>query len=220
MHGWCKVVLETHGGLQHFDFECQPSPTSSQHAPAQQQGRKRWVNMRKRVQENLRRAAWVERHPPLQTSLRHVPSQRKCSYSSSLRGSSRSSNSRHPPDSSSIKNSSSSYNSSCRVLCGSCSLISYKCTSSSSSSKSSCSNNKGCCSSKPNVRCIQKAASNFYILTSIGRILSWLKTKDQRKTQLNANCSRSHNLKGLTHEIFGPVYWPVCMHIGLNKNRF
>ncbi len=27
-------------------------------------------------------------------------------------------------------------------------------------------------------------------------------------------------LKGLWHEIFGPVYWPVWMHIGLNKNRF
>ncbi len=28
------------------------------------------------------------------------------------------------------------------------------------------------------------------------------------------------NLKGLSHEIFGPLYWPVWMHIGLNKNRF
>jgi hypothetical protein len=27
-------------------------------------------------------------------------------------------------------------------------------------------------------------------------------------------------LKGLSHEIFGPVYWPVWMHKGLNKNRF
>jgi hypothetical protein len=27
-------------------------------------------------------------------------------------------------------------------------------------------------------------------------------------------------LKGLSHEIFGPVFWPVWMHIGLNKNRF
>jgi hypothetical protein len=27
-------------------------------------------------------------------------------------------------------------------------------------------------------------------------------------------------LKGLSHEIFGPVYWPVWIHIGLNKNRF
>ncbi len=27
-------------------------------------------------------------------------------------------------------------------------------------------------------------------------------------------------LKGLSHEIFGPVYWPVWMHLGLNKNRF
>ncbi len=28
------------------------------------------------------------------------------------------------------------------------------------------------------------------------------------------------NLKGLSHEIFGPVYWPVWMHLGLNENRF
>jgi hypothetical protein len=27
-------------------------------------------------------------------------------------------------------------------------------------------------------------------------------------------------LKGLLHEIFGPVYWTVWMHVGLNKNRF
>jgi hypothetical protein len=27
-------------------------------------------------------------------------------------------------------------------------------------------------------------------------------------------------LRGLSHEIFGPVYWPVWMHLGLNKNRF
>jgi hypothetical protein len=26
-------------------------------------------------------------------------------------------------------------------------------------------------------------------------------------------------LKGLSHEIFEPVYWPVWMHLGLNKNR-
>jgi hypothetical protein len=26
--------------------------------------------------------------------------------------------------------------------------------------------------------------------------------------------------KVLSHEIFGPVYWPVWMHLGLNKNRF
>jgi hypothetical protein len=27
-------------------------------------------------------------------------------------------------------------------------------------------------------------------------------------------------LKGLSHEILGPVYWSVWMHLGLNKNRF
>jgi hypothetical protein len=27
-------------------------------------------------------------------------------------------------------------------------------------------------------------------------------------------------LKGLSHEILGPVFWPVWMHPGLNKNRF
>jgi hypothetical protein len=28
------------------------------------------------------------------------------------------------------------------------------------------------------------------------------------------------NLKGLSHEIFGPVYRPVWMHLGLKKNSF
>ncbi len=28
------------------------------------------------------------------------------------------------------------------------------------------------------------------------------------------------DLKGLSHEIFGPVYWPVWMHLGLKKNHF
>jgi hypothetical protein len=27
-------------------------------------------------------------------------------------------------------------------------------------------------------------------------------------------------LKGLSHEIFGPVFWPACMHLELNVNRF
>jgi hypothetical protein len=30
----------------------------------------------------------------------------------------------------------------------------------------------------------------------------------------------STSLKGLSHEVFGPVFWPVWMQIGLNKNRF
>jgi hypothetical protein len=32
-------------------------------------------------------------------------------------------------------------------------------------------------------------------------------------------CSRTHILKGLSHEIFRPVFWPVWMHLGLNVNR-
>jgi hypothetical protein len=35
-----------------------------------------------------------------------------------------------------------------------------------------------------------------------------------------ASLEKAACLKGLSHEIFGPVYWPVWMHIGLNKNRF
>jgi hypothetical protein len=31
---------------------------------------------------------------------------------------------------------------------------------------------------------------------------------------------KNYNLKGLSHEIFGPVFWPVWMHLGLNRNRF
>jgi hypothetical protein len=53
--GWCKVVLETRGGLQRFDFSCQPSPTSSQRAPAEQQGCKRQTKARRCAQENLKR---------------------------------------------------------------------------------------------------------------------------------------------------------------------
>ncbi len=29
----------------------------------------------------------------------------------------------------------------------------------------------------------------------------------------------SKHLKGLSHEIFGPVFWPVWMYLGLNVNR-
>ncbi len=54
--GWCKVVFETRGGVQRFDFSCEPSPTSSQRAPW-----KRRANARRRAQESSRRAAWVER---------------------------------------------------------------------------------------------------------------------------------------------------------------
>jgi hypothetical protein len=34
------------------------------------------------------------------------------------------------------------------------------------------------------------------------------------------SCDSLQILKGLSHEIFGPVYWPVWIHLGLNKNRF
>ncbi len=33
-----------------------------------------------------------------------------------------------------------------------------------------------------------------------------------------AACAKA--LKGLSHEIFGPVFWPVCMRLGLNRNRY
>jgi hypothetical protein len=31
--------------------------------------------------------------------------------------------------------------------------------------------------------------------------------------------SQGSYLKGLSHEIFGPVFWPVWMYLGLNVNR-
>jgi hypothetical protein len=31
--------------------------------------------------------------------------------------------------------------------------------------------------------------------------------------------SRSRNLKGLSHEIFGLVFWAVWIYLGLNVNR-
>jgi hypothetical protein len=38
---------------------------------------------------------------------------------------------------------------------------------------------------------------------------------------LLAECGAlSSFLKGLSHEVLGPVYWPVWMHLGLNENRF
>jgi hypothetical protein len=151
------VVLETRSGLQRFDFSCQPSATSSQHAPADRQGRKRLANAGAGKPEASRLGGKAQ--PPLQTSWLHGFSRRKRSYSSSHRGNCRSSNSRQLPDSSSKKNSSSSYNSSCNILCCSCSLYSYKCTSSSSSYNSSRSNDKGCCSSELNARCSKKGSS-------------------------------------------------------------
>jgi hypothetical protein len=54
--GWCRVIFRTRGGLQHFNFSCQPSPMSSLRAP-----RMCRANMQRRAQESLRRAAWVER---------------------------------------------------------------------------------------------------------------------------------------------------------------
>ncbi len=37
---------------------------------------------------------------------------------------------------------------------------------------------------------------------------------------LSGMVRKNYNLKGLSHEIFGPVFWPVWMHLGLNRNRF
>ncbi len=34
------------------------------------------------------------------------------------------------------------------------------------------------------------------------------------------NVGTAAGLKGLSHDIFGPVFWTVCMHLGLNVNRF
>ncbi len=31
---------------------------------------------------------------------------------------------------------------------------------------------------------------------------------------------KSNLLKGLSHEIFGPVFWPVWIELGLNMNHF
>jgi hypothetical protein len=55
-HGWCRIAFEMRGGIQHFDFSFQPSPTSSPRVP-----QKCRVNARRHAQESLRRAAWVER---------------------------------------------------------------------------------------------------------------------------------------------------------------
>jgi hypothetical protein len=41
----------------------------------------------------------------------------------------------------------------------------------------------------------------------------------EKKTEDEKYCD-TVPLKGLSHEISGPVYWPVWMHIGLNKNSF
>jgi hypothetical protein len=38
--------------------------------------------------------------------------------------------------------------------------------------------------------------------------------------QFSESLTQIYVLKGLSHQIFGPVYWPVWMHLGLNKNRF
>jgi hypothetical protein len=40
-----------------------------------------------------------------------------------------------------------------------------------------------------------------------------------RKWAARLESGSSLHLKGLSHEIFGPVFWPVWMYLGLNVNR-
>jgi hypothetical protein len=55
---------------------------------------------------------------------------------------------------------------------------------------------------------------NFYIKEKQGTQMG------RHAAGVPCHTSDSLFLKGLSHEIFGPVYWPVWMHLGLNKNRF
>ncbi len=60
--------------------------------------------------------------------------------------------------------------------------------------------------------------SNYNIL-----LQTTLPTHPYKKTIelfTSVNSPARFPLKGLSQEIFGPVCWPVWMHLGLNKNRF
>jgi hypothetical protein len=45
---------------------------------------------------------------------------------------------------------------------------------------------------------------------------TWLQIRGDIRDLWLSVCYR---LKGLSHEIFGPVFWPVWMNLGLNVNR-
>jgi hypothetical protein len=38
-------------------------------------------------------------------------------------------------------------------------------------------------------------------------------------TEVHETQELNTSLKGLSHKIFGPVFWPVWMYLGLNVNR-
>ncbi len=52
-----------------------------------------------------------------------------------------------------------------------------------------------------------------------GSWLTLLKLGRSTDPVLLKPCTNLGHLKGLSHEIFRPVFWPVWMHLGLNVNR-
>jgi hypothetical protein len=64
--GWCRMVLETRGGAERFDFSSRPTNSTSDNSscsqhPAAKQSAKRRPNARKHEREKQRRITWVER---------------------------------------------------------------------------------------------------------------------------------------------------------------
>ncbi len=55
----------------------------------------------------------------------------------------------------------------------------------------------------------------LYILTKKFKLFSGHRNK---LLKIIRSCMK-YGLKGLSHEIFRPVFWPVWMHLGLNVNR-
>jgi hypothetical protein len=56
----------------------------------------------------------------------------------------------------------------------------------------------------------------------VQQILTGVESRLKQAVLLNWRLGRFfiEYLKGLSHEIFGPVFRPVWMHVGLKKNRF
>jgi hypothetical protein len=119
---WGKVVLETHDGVQRFDFSCQPSPTTYD-APRPRAHMLRaasslLISGRASARQMSGRIRGGPHRSKSRSFAQNLPNGRSCSNNSCSNSNSSCSNS----NSSQSSDSSSNYNSSCRFLCSSCSL--------------------------------------------------------------------------------------------------
>jgi hypothetical protein len=70
------------------------------------------------------------------------------------------------------------------------------------------------------IRCLLEAALTLSLYKRAVSLNRQLGTNKQKTGKLNTtNCLRLQTLKGLSHDIFGPVFWAVWMYLDLNVNR-